>query len=1336
MPIKVGKFSSSVSAQSVSNVVATEASDQVNSEQDNFLTTVSVVSATQSGSASAKSTPTTGAASSKEKVVQSQVNRVTQATSSSQTAKSVKKDLQSGNSPASARVREAAQGAVKAAKNAVTSPSGDLQSVLSQRGRTLAANAASGLVTAGAKSLTGAVANSIAASARADSRTRQRGSTLSRSGTHLSSWPTPSAAPSPTPVVNLNTEDHVYKYGLYLLRPEIITLFDSDPLFDGDTPTDTNRFLSMQFSYAKGHQEAAYRRTRSRLSKLSYLPSLGYSESDLLPLDPATALESAGTSLFEQAVSKWDSQYTSVLGFESLAAERAIPAQDVASTLDIVNMPGNATSDEYSFSSLKSLIDLAIQDINASPTAAQYTVDSDFGFITVNSTFDLHDYLRDTSDGASFIGKLVNTDAEINVGFRSYTLMHTLMQQSFVSFAFGSARDSTVSDMLTRSRDESDPQSAYKYTVATGPLGRIATKSSFVDPTAFGDDSAEMAASVSSPDVAKVCLLRIVSLAAYKGSSIYDSSKTALDIFRESVGLPVGLSDADTGTGKPISDFELADSQSSAGLLFQTTSVDSAQKLIFFDRSHNPGLPSGYSHGYTRIFGDTANPAQTASDLSQRMTLAIDAHTSINQKLLSSDITLSRSSYKPADLGRLLMTNFAGLLESKWDSESFSTFYDNEVKTQLKSTYLSYLTVAGSNQTSFTRTVSLSATSSSLTFNPFTSEGSDKQPVYADHEIIRFLSLSIPYTGTTAEWSQNVVNLMMSYWSQRFDYETGVSSSPPSSIRNQIFFAEDPIQTNEIKSQLSNYYGQTTYLTKIEDYAEPVMDRLVTWSISTANAIFGAAVQTGTRSRGSDAVLPDYASLITHADGSTSYSFKEVCLLLVLFAANHMQSIFERVQQGERDPYNPYTKFKDSAETIVDELVSHPPVSYDDARLCLGIVSSQLSKAVTGLSKIVSRELLTDGKFNLIYTPCQAAAMTIRRYEFLYRKQRSPFHCSRYDETSVSRALERSAIRSLYKTDLMQLPDTRVLVVGLPAGIQHVIGLGQRYAKITITRRDQASVDTTYNTLSFIFDMFTFISPDASRAIGNTPWTATRDGSISDVTNINFFRIGKPSDAGLGNLTSHVCSGVTLSYVDVTVELADTSLLETSESGTTSEAFRSPSDSVESRALEIASSDVSVSDFIVDVEFIDDAAAAADLATTVDDVLSDPEIIGNHFVDYLLKTHMRNVAGVDMSESTFTTSGAAYSVDAVQQLDEAQSYVLNICAVDFLNPESVGGADLEASIKHLDLLSKTPIIRSKEYADLCASPTYFDRVFAIPINANQFTVAGEDTSPEVLELLS
>ena len=1335
MPVKVGKSASSVSFQSIArpsgNTEETEAT-AVGAGQDTDLTVVSVASKSAGSSVASKSASSSKSADQSSKsrredtkatVTQTQVKKSSSAISLGKAAESVKKEVGSKSTPSASRVREAAQSLVKSAKDARSVSGSDLNSVLTQRGRRASAGSLTTVLDSAA-SLT-----SKGAAISASGRSMSSGASRGRSGSFSSAWATPAPAPAPTPIVNLNVEDQVYPYGLYLLRPEIITLFDSDPLFENEVSTDANDFLSMQFAYAKSIQEASYRRTRKLLSSLSYLPSLGFTESDLQPLEPATAGESAGVSLFEQGLSRWDADYSATLSFEATAAEKSITAQDIASTLDIANMSSNSTDDQYAFASLKSLIDASIQELNADPTAAQYTDEGSMPML--DRVYDLHDYLRNTDDGSKFISSLLNTDTEIDAGFRSYTLMHSLLQQAYFSFAFGSPRDSTVPEMLTRTRDEADPQSAYKYSIAAGPLAKLVQKSTFTDLSKFAEDTTELTSALLSRDIAKALLLRISSLAAYKSSALYNANKTALDVFNENIGLPVGLSDDSVGSGSPISDFEKADSTSAAGLLFQTPSLASpSQKLIFFDRSHNPGLPSGYTHGYTRLFGITSDPAGTAADLSSRMSSAADAHTAITSKILASNITLDRATYKPADLGKLLLKHFADLLEAQWDSETFADDYTRSGKSGFKDAYLSYLKVAGTNQSSFTRSETLNVSNLDI-FELFKEDVDSRDrteeltaaynllPVYADHEIIRMLTLSHPFAGNTALWLQNFVIFLMNYWSERFDFETGTQDEPPSVLLDFLFASLD---NDEAQEKFHNYYGDDSYLAKIaagrEEFASPAIDRLVTWSINTAYALFGTNVTFGRTRSGTPASLPTYASLNPHADGSSTYEFKEICILLTLFASHHMQSIFERVRNVQVDSISPYTKFKDTAEEIVDEIASHAPVSYDDARLCLGILSAQMRSATAGLDKIASGELLTDGTFNLIYTPCQSAGMTIRRYEHLYRKKKAPFHCPKYDETSIARALERSAIRSLYRSDLMQLPDTRVLVVGLPAGIQHVMGLGLRYAKVTLTRRDQADVEAVYTPISYMFDMFTYISPDTSRAFGNTPWVTSSEGKLTDVEDINYFRIGKASETGMGNLKSLTCKNVSLSFESSTTSTAEDT--DTSSSGLVSR----ETDYASSRASledEVAARQVTVSDFIVDVEFMDETAAASELGISPTLLAKSKKIVGNHFVDFLLKSHMKNTSGIDMSEATFTTAETAFSPNPTTVLGTAQSYILNICAVEFLNPQSTGGTDLEASIKQLDVLSKTPIIRSSEYADLCVSPTYFDRVFAIPVSITQFT---------------
>jgi hypothetical protein len=261
-------------------------------------------------------------------------------------------------------------------------------------------------------------------------------------------------------------------------------------------------------------------------------------------------------------------------------------------------------------------------------------------------------------------------------------------------------------------------------------------------------------------------------------------------------------------------------------------------------------------------------------------------------------------------------------------------------------------------------------------------------------------------------------------------------------------------------------------------------------------------------------------------------------------------------------------------------------------------------------------------------------------------------------------------------------------------------------------------VEAVYAPISYMFDMFTYISPDTSRAFGNTPWATSSEGKLTDVEDINYFRIGKASESGMGNLKSLTCKNVALSFESSTTSSAEDT--DTSSSGPVSRETDYAS-SIASLEDEVAARQVTVSDFIVDVEFMDETAAASELGISSTQLANSKKIVGNHFVDFLLKTHMKNSSGIDMTEATFTTAESAFNPNSSTVLGTAQSYILNICAVEFLNPRSTGGTDLEASIKHLDMLSKTPIIRSSEYADLCVSPTYFDRVFAIPVSITQFT---------------
>ena len=1191
---------------------------------------------------------------------------------------SVKSDMKSKTTPSASRARTAAQGVIKSIKSV------DIVSVV-DAGTVLTQQSKSALVTNLAALSTNKPQMQQESTARSQSNPSSR-----RRGSHSSRWAVNTQVTLPAPIVNTNTEDQVYAYGLYLLRPEIITLFDSDPLYVDGKETSAHEFLGIQRATSKSMQESAYRRTRSLLSSLSYLPSLGFEESDLRPLVPFSEDEKQGTSLFEQAVSKWDADYSATLEFDRQAAEKASVSQNIVSALDIVNAPYIMSSETPSFLSRAAIVEKAQQYVSSELRTAALLSDA-------GSESEMHDYLRDVGSGTNTLTQLLNVPngERIEESFRSYTFMHALLQQTFLNFAFGSLRDRSTLLTINRSRD-TGPQSTYKYSLSSGPAGKIAEKRSFASVESYANDAVETSTELTPESAAKIMLLRITGLAAYSASPLYDKTKTAFDVFYQKLGLPVGVTSRTQGTGNAISDFETAPDQTSCNLLFQIPSVeDDRLKLMFFDRSHNPGLPRGYSHGYTRLFGSPATTRDTATDLIRRMTAALSKHEEIDRKILANEVVTRGRARKVADLSRLVLQRFSNLLESRWEDMSSPPDYTEYETSGFSDEYSRYLDIAGtgSSAASSRRLKAQFNDRSRARLIADDPDEAERLPVFVDVEYLSFMSLNVPFHGTMIDWAKHAVGLMMAYWSQRFDYETGSRDSTPDSISSQIFDFRPRSGVGNYTRELKNFYGESSNLAKLDVYAERFLDRIVRWSLNTARSLFTVA-------DGADGVLnlnPEFASLIEHADGSSTYTLKEVCLLLTSFASFHMRSLFDRTVYRGASPENPYARFVSNAGQIVSELVSYAPISYDDARICLSLIGAQCRAAAVGLIRMTDAggspaDLLLDGKFNPAFTPAQSAGITIRKFEFLSRRKKAPFHSPRYDVTSSVRSIERSAIRSLYRTKLMQQDDTRVIFVGLPAGMQHVLGVEQRYARVSITRRDQTDAARTFQPLTFFFDMFAHISPDTSSEIGNVPWSVPSSGDITAVKDVNFFSLVGAGDDGLGNLKSLICRQIAASHV-------------TSPVFATEEAIRQ----------------VLVSDLIVDVEFVNINVAASELGVRPPSVTSHPSLVGNHLIDYLLKAHVRSVSGLDLSESTFTTSNTAFDVTPTNGLDEARTYFFNICALDFLSTDAVGSAKFEADVRQLDLLSRTPLIRSSNYRDLCTKPTYFDRVFAIPVNLRQFS---------------
>ncbi len=1331
MAFKVANSTAKVTQESTQKPTAVpDTKERVGQQEDTTLTVASVAKS-ESVSAASSTSPAVVARSSAAKF--SVESAAASAVSSpivvnAQSVRDIKTKTHAGSSPSAGALQQAAQQAVKAVKSAASSkPAGvDRETVLSRRGASASFTSALGASLTTTGQLPSGLANNFFSNG--------------------SSWSVSASPNASTPIVEASPDDQSYKYGLFLLKPEIITLFDSDPLYDDEQSTATNEFLSMQFATAKVTQEASYRRTRNLLSSLGYVPSIGFNESNLLPLEPVNQIERQGTSLFEQAVSKWDTDYTSTLQFCNDAVEKARAAQDIATALDIANVSGSSLG----YTDLSDITRDALRDVNATPTSAR-GIDYSGPAGAFQTEFERHSFNRSTN-GQEFISDLIGETLSLSSQYRSYALMHTLMQQSFIAFAFGSARESTASIPVSRSRELNKPESSIKFTLRSVPLGSLARKSILYKPENYYSDMSSLIAGTSSEDIVKFILLRLSGIAAFNSSNLVTSdTETALDVFRKNVGLPLGITNTEEGTGDAIADFEQASSASSANLLFQSTSTAN-KKVMYFDRSHNPGLPSGYVHGYSRLFGDTTSAQINASDLSSKIASAVQLHESIDKGLLASSITASGKTYKSADISLAVLQSFASLLECSWADERAQSRADSSYLTEnrtqgFKKAYESYLLTAG-NQTSIVKSSELKV-SDTVAAAPFLASNIEINylPADADHELLRLLALDFSPAGEDLqEWLPFFVQTLMTYWSQRFDYVVGTSTVRPTSLSTISDFFSSNLREDTrssytytdvgVKEDIAATFGISTYLTAVQSYGDSSLDRIVDWSISTAKLILGSAATTGGTSgnRQNGSALPAYRSVMPVLNPSdtaaaaagimtgTTYDLKEICLLLTALAAQLMNALFKPLLTLSAYK-TPFMGYRDEAGSTLDSIVSFVPMSFDDSRLCLGVINAQMRTLLSGLTRMTEGDLLAGGKFNQIYTPTQTASSAIRMYEFLSRRSKSPFHCPIYDETSSDRLIERSAIRSLYKTDLMRSNNTRVMFVGLPIGIQHVIGLSQRYVKITISRRDQASPEKTFNSVSFIFDGLSYISPSASNLAGSTAWTLDTRGQLNAIRDVKLFRVPESpayTIVGPGNLQQINCSSIAVDFADAVVDTTTTVTngitTRTTDLSAASAASRSRVEGTVSS--EYLPGDVAMSDFTADVEFMDIYAVANELGIDANDVSTSSRLAGNHLVDYLLKAHVRNVAGLDMGEHVYTTSPTGFDL-SLGSVDAARSYVFDLCIVDFLAEKVAGTADFDASVKHLDLLSRTPIVRSGNYADLCKSPTYFDRVFALPINIDQ-----------------
>ena len=111
----------------------------------------------------------------------------------------------------------------------------------------------------------------------------------------------------------------------------------------------------------------------------------------------------------------------------------------------------------------------------------------------------------------------------------------------------------------------------------------------------------------------------------------------------------------------------------------------------------------------------------------------------------------------------------------------------------------------------------------------------------------------------------------------------------------------------------------------------------------------------------------------------------------------------------------------------------------------------------------------------------------------------------------------------------------------------------------------------------------------------------------------------------------------------------------------------------------------------------------------------------NTVVDYLLKSHIREMSGLDFDEAVFTTSSTAFNPRVPDNMDELAARAYSELSTTLITSErALNPENLASDVRKLELVSRSPAIRSNVYRDLCERTNIFDRVFAVPISLGQF----------------
>ena len=1128
--------------------------------------------------------------------------------------------------------------------------------------------------------------------------------------------------------------DFAYAYGLYTLQPEILGLYDYDPVFPaaGGETSQEAQFLSMQRAAAKVVQESAYRTTRNILSQRAAQTDLPFESAYAKGMSPASQLETDGNSFYEQLVARWDKDHDLAAQFTASAQTKATVAQDIASLLDISNLPDSRGGVGVGMGDILYEVE---SERSTRPIATPVTVVQDDATVTIprhayvslsgrSAVSALVDLLGSQEFGASLSAYAVSGyTPRVDAYLSSYTLMYWLLQNAAVSIVAGSPRKG---NLLSTSVAGSSPTSVRRFK-NDQYAGRLYTKRVFTSPRDFSNNV--IAFSASSGDLpglnaaqSAAAIMRYLSvMSAFRASSLYSEGSSIADVLRQELG--VRIFENSTAPSHSLTAIGSAPSGSVISNLFNFPAAGqgggTSSSVVFFDRYGNAGLLDGFLHGYPFLFGSGNNTTTIAEDLRTAINTSISKIDRVEQGILYTTIDIEGGwgSRTAAEIPYVVMTELKELL----------TFTDRDVPlssdtvdaADLKNTYGQYINTAG---TSSSQALGLTLPTDAVF------------PTLQVVEIAKFLTLSVQY-GTLTPSAKRIVNTLMTCWDQTFDYKTGARERAPDVITNDIYGSTNDERVATF-FDLADFYGvarneyagetvvENSPIFKLLTDGNFVIERIVDWVIRIARILFPAsptpvtrvttsgpgavAASTASVSDAEDNNLPDRAVASLSSDG---YNLKEICLLLTAFVSYTFDAIFARssVLRSTRGSATDFggtttqvrqviTQFNAELdpEATISQLISCAAPDLEDARCSLRIVRSQLFRISQGLESFVTQSqrdsLLRDGKFDFINTPIQSFASSVRRADYLSRPARDPFMSRRYDQTSSLAVFRRDAVSVMLNKPLFKRNDVKVLFVGLPSGITHVIGPEETYVKIEITRRNRDASDssgtsftTSVKKVVKYFDAFLFCSPEKVLS-------EDRSASFTALT----------SNASVGSIET------TLFRVNEDPVKFTTSL------GVLSESI--PGEGLDGSYVEIT-------DYTVKCTFLSREGLYKDLGVSPSTDAADPAIQAvrnNAVIDYLVKSHIREMSGLDFDESVFTTSSIAFNPKVPDNLDElARRAYSELATVLITSSRSQDPERLASDIRRLEVISRSPAMRSNSYRDLCERSTIFDRVFAIPIALGQ-----------------